>query len=280
MSVRSTPYNNSDRCCIATQKGQSTYQKRNVITRRGLATTGRKFVFPFAINDLACSGTFVALMSARTEARNRGTTGTEAATQWHGFAEDQFQYDPRKLPGRDSGWRCKRGVTRQGLARIGGHPVAAGKIRRRSFRDTGRKPARAAREAWKLRVATASRAARRKQDSRPASPERLTKTGCSESLPCRRSEAAAVATDATARGKAATAEGTGPSARAARRPGGKRTIFREGARPWQRNDAAGASLSSTEASDGIRRRRLRKKNPGKSYERICQSSAAVRVAAP
>lgn len=173
-----TLHNNSDRCCIATQKGQSTYQKRNVISRRCLATTGRKFAFSFAIKDLARSGTFIALMSARTEARNRGTTGTEAATQWHGFAEDQFQYDPRKLPGRDSGWRCKRGVTRQGLARIGGHlAVAAGKIRRRSFRDTGRKLARAAREAWKLRVATASRAACRKQDSRPASPERLTERG-------------------------------------------------------------------------------------------------------
>lgn len=79
------------------------YQTRNIIDRQERANASRKFPFPFVIKELVISGTFVAHMSARTEARNRGTSETEAATHWHAFAEDQFQDDPASQGGIRTG---------------------------------------------------------------------------------------------------------------------------------------------------------------------------------
>lgn len=95
------------------------YQDRNVFLQHGGDGNTRFSRFSFRINGLYPTGTFVALVSPRTEARHRGSLKRKRQTYWHAFAEGQFHNDSR-IPGWASGWCCKRWATRQELARTGG----------------------------------------------------------------------------------------------------------------------------------------------------------------
>ena len=117
------------------------YQYRNVFSRHGGGGNARFSRFSFRIKGLRRTGTFVALMSPRTEARHRGSLKRKRQTYWHAFAEDQFQNDSH-IPGWASGWCCKRWATRQELARTG-WPLQRPPTRLEEvFRDTGRVLAR------------------------------------------------------------------------------------------------------------------------------------------